>query len=87
MRVWRISDNIRLRMLRIGDTVSTHPFMSLPSETLPARTPGHAAAELDAQRAVKSESLLGGTRELLIDHRGVVYRLKLTSLGKLILTK
>ena len=29
----------------------------------------------------------GGTTELLIDHRGVLYRLKQTSLGKLILTK
>ena len=28
-----------------------------------------------------------GAAELLIDHRGVVYRLKQTSLGKLILTK
>ena len=61
--------------------------MSPTSDTLRARTQGPAAAALDAQRAVKSESLLGGTRELLIDHRGVVYRLKLTSLGKLILTK
>ena len=29
----------------------------------------------------------GGATELLIDHRGVLYRLKQTSLGKLILTK
>jgi hemin uptake protein HemP len=36
---------------------------------------------------VKSESLFGGAIELLIDHRGVVYRLRQTSLGKLILTK
>ena len=37
--------------------------------------------------AVKSEALFDGAAELLIDHRGVMYRLRQTSLGKLILTK
>jgi len=37
--------------------------------------------------AVKSEALFVGASEVLIDHRGVMYRLRLTSLGKLILTK
>ena len=31
--------------------------------------------------------LLGGGRELLIDHNGARYRLRLTASGKLILTK
>jgi hemin uptake protein HemP len=34
-----------------------------------------------------SESLLRGRREALIEHVGAIYRLRLTSSGKLILTK
>ncbi|WP_133701248.1 hemin uptake protein HemP [Roseateles toxinivorans] len=34
-----------------------------------------------------SEILLGGAREAQIDHQGCTYRLRLTQLGKLILTK
>lgn len=34
-----------------------------------------------------SRALLDGEREVLIDHEGSTYRLRLTSLGKLILTK
>ena len=36
---------------------------------------------------VGSAQLFGGALELHIDHHGVVYRLKQTALGKLILTK
>lgn len=36
---------------------------------------------------LSSQSLLGGRREIEIDHGGAVYRLRVTSLGKLILTK
>ena len=36
---------------------------------------------------LSSQSLLGGQREVEIDHGGAVYRLRVTSLGKLILTK
>lgn len=35
---------------------------------------------------IKSEALLAGTKELVIDHLGKLYKLRLTSLGKLILT-
>jgi len=39
-------------------------------------------------RCISSEQLFaGGAVELHIDHRGVLYRLKQTALGKLILTK
>lgn len=38
-------------------------------------------------RRVNSSELLGQDRELEIAHAGAVYRLRLTSLGKLILTK
>lgn len=36
---------------------------------------------------ITSEKLFAGTREVQIDHHGALYRLKKTSLGKLILTK
>jgi len=38
-------------------------------------------------RALRSAELLQGARELLIDHHGICYRLRLTRQGKLILTK
>lgn len=38
-------------------------------------------------RRVTSEELLAGKRELVIEHSGEKYRLRLTSKGKLILTK
>lgn len=36
---------------------------------------------------ITSEKLFAGAREVQIDHHGALYRLKKTSLGKLILTK
>jgi hemin uptake protein HemP len=45
------------------------------------------AEGLQRPARVTSESLLAGAPEVLIDHRGVVYRLRQTALGKLILTK
>ena len=38
-------------------------------------------------RTVTSEALFGGQREIGIDHRGALYRLKITRQGKLILNK
>lgn len=38
-------------------------------------------------RRVTSETLLAGNTEIEIEHGDAVYRLRLTSLGKLILTK
>lgn len=51
------------------------------------RARGASAAAPVSPRCVDSAQLFAGTTELLIDHRGVLYRLKQTSLGKLILTK
>jgi len=36
---------------------------------------------------LSSEQLFAGRREIEIEHTGQVYRLRLTSMGKLILTK
>lgn len=38
-------------------------------------------------RVLRSEEILQGSREVVIDHAGQLYRLRLTSTGKLILTK
>jgi len=50
--------------------------------------PSAAPAELTAPPIRwTSDTLLAGTREVQIDHQGCTYRLRLTQLGKLILTK
>jgi hemin uptake protein HemP len=48
------------------------------------RAPGRPLTGL---RRLASESLLAGDTEIEIEHGTAVYRLRLTSLGKLILTK
>lgn len=85
-------------MLRITCTL-THsaplrrePVQHMPHTADPSlpKTPGQSQAVGAASpqpAAVKSEALFDGGAELLIDHRGVMYRLRQTSLGKLILTK
>ena len=60
------------------------PFRETPA---PAEAGVAASADARAVAAVSSEMLLRGAGELLIDHHGTLYRLKKTSLGKLILTK
>lgn len=44
-------------------------------------------AHTAAPARVSSQSLFSGAHEVEIEHHGAVYRLRLTSLGKLILTK
>lgn len=39
------------------------------------------------RKRISSAALLGNDREIEIEHAGQLYRLRLTSLGKLILTK
>lgn len=57
----------------------------LSSRELPvAPTPSSAPAAL---RRVRSAELIGDARELRIEHAGEEYRLRITSKGKLILTK
>lgn len=59
------------------------------STPLPAHPPLPQPAPLAPASAARlsSEALLRGRREVEIDHAGQVYRLRLTTLGKLILTK
>lgn len=61
-----------------------------PAAPKPPASPAAAprTASTPAVPRVSSEQLFtGGAVELHIDHRGVLYRLKQTALGKLILTK
>jgi hemin uptake protein HemP len=72
--------------------------MALPMR-LPAdphgTPPGHdesmhtvaSAAVAVPRPRVASNDILRGSAEVEIDHRGTLYRLRVTSLGKLILTK
>lgn len=46
-----------------------------------------AAAESAMRKRVDSRDLFGATREVVISHVGEEYRLRITSQGKLILTK
>jgi hemin uptake protein HemP len=71
--------------------------MALPLRTpiAPHATPGaddalraaSAHAAITPRPRVASNDILRGSAEVEIDHRGTLYRLRVTSLGKLILTK
>ncbi|MFY9512795.1 MAG: hemin uptake protein HemP [Rubrivivax sp.] len=60
-----------------------------PPQPVPGSQPSGPAAAPQAVpcRRLDSRELLAGSRELEIEHAGAIYRLRLTSLGKLILTK
>ena len=58
-----------------------------PPQALPAPTNASETCGRAAPRAVRSEALFDGAAELQIEHRGTLYRLRQTALGKLILTK
>lgn len=63
----------------------THPpFAPTPQSEPPVPSRLSGAAEPPRWR---SQQLLQGAREVQIEHQGLVYRLRVTSLGKLILTK
>ncbi|MDC8785876.1 hemin uptake protein HemP [Roseateles koreensis] len=71
------------------DPIQTRQTTQHPPETpsaVPKAAPDSQSITADLPR-VTSQALLGNGRELEIDHAGSVYRLRLTSLGKLILTK
>jgi hemin uptake protein HemP len=60
----------------------------LPSSGAQGSAAGQPApAQPQTSRRVPSAELFDGAAELQIDHNGTLYRLRQTSLGKLILTK
>lgn len=64
-------------------------ILTLPRRTSPAAQPLRviAGAVAETTRKVSSHLLLDGARELVIQHQGSEYHLRLTRNDKLILTK
>jgi hemin uptake protein HemP len=58
---------------------------SPPPQPLAMAAPAPAVA--NAVLRIDSKRLFAGAQEVQIEHHGVLYRLKQTALGKLILTK
>lgn len=56
-------------------------------EDPPENPPPGAPPTNASPRVLSSEALLQGAREVWIEHRGEMYRLRVTSSGKLCLTK
>jgi len=52
----------------------------------PKRTADTNPGDVGGTRHIRSEDILRGDREIVIDHDGRVYRLRITQNGKLILT-
>ena len=76
-------DSLQLRIIRIYD--SSMDTQATSSATPQAPKPQRPSSP--APRRLQSRDLLGQDRELEIEHAGQLYRLRLTNLGKLILTK
>ena len=57
-----------------------------PDKKTHASPPERPAGRPEAAVRTTSEALLGTARELIIEHHGREYRLRLTQQGKLILT-
>lgn len=61
---------------------------SLSSQPVSPAVPSKVAAEAVAlNEQIHSRELFGSARELMIEHAGCVYRLRITQNNKLILTK
>jgi len=77
-----------MRRIRIY-TAAMHTTTHQPSAGVlaPASTRPPVAPRAVPVRRLTSEAVLDGEKEIVIDHHGAEYRLRLTSLGKLILTK
>ncbi|MES2992861.1 MAG: hemin uptake protein HemP [Pseudomonadota bacterium] len=73
-----------------GEGATPFPFPRAPEGVplLPLPLAGEGGGEgLAVIAQITSAQLFQGAHEVQIDHHGVIYRLKQTALGKLILTK
>lgn len=80
--------SVHLTVFHTGDALMLLPVdspavLSLPALVLPLPAP----AEPLRATVFQSDELLQGRREAWIEHRGEMYRLRLTGSGKLYLTK
>lgn len=75
-----------MHTMSASHTSPLHPPAMLPA-ALGERPAPQPAMDIPARRRLSSQTLLGNEREVEIEHAGQLYRLRLTSLGKLILTK
>jgi hemin uptake protein HemP len=58
-----------------------------PVDRPTVHAPQAAGQVVATEPRISSRQLLGNAKEVLIEHHGAIYRLRETSLGKLILTK
>lgn len=84
-----ISGNAALwrRQKESTSLVATHTMTDPPAEPTPPPAPAAPRPPADGPPVVSSQEILQGRRELWIDHDGEIYRLRVTSRGKLYLTK
>jgi hemin uptake protein HemP len=68
-------------------TASSPPVGERPRPASGGADEAPAGTATSEGRSIASEALFAGAREVQIVHRGSLYRLKQTALGKLILTK
>ena len=69
------------------DQRETVPPLLPTSPSLSSRSPVGPGTRSFPPGAIPTEFLFQGTQEILIDHNGEHYRLRITKNGKLILTK
>ena len=86
----QVQTAVAAKMLRMN--AHHHPHLealqavALDSARVAAGSP-REAVPLVQRRRISSQTLMGNDREVEIEHAGSLYRLRVTSLGKLILTK
>lgn len=68
-------------------SIADHPVGDNPFGRGHEDAPSTEGGSRGGVRRVESQTLLSGDREIEIEHNGVLYRLRQTSMGKLILTK
>jgi hemin uptake protein HemP len=68
-------------------TTAPPPSPSLAAVSTDRQAPRPRPATQQTKSRISSQALFAGTDELEIEHGDALYRLRITSLGKLILTK
>ncbi len=66
---------------------SHHAYSSSPSAVRPPQSKPEKPPLQRSCKRINSQQLLADEREIEIEHVGQLYRLRITALGKLILTK